>query len=238
MTRASLVACGCRRRIRGWGRVHRPRGALNPQACRGTSHVKVGVPKEMKPGERRVALVPDAVKKLEDEGFDVVVERGAGERGEPHRRRLRGGGRDARHRHRRLGRRRGAEGRRRPSPPSSAAQGSGPDRLPLAAHEPRPGEAARRGAASRASRWRRSRARPARSRWTRCPRRRSWPATGRRSPARRTLGKFFPMLITAAGTARPVARAGARRRRRRPAGDRDREAARAPSSRHTTCGPP
>ena len=48
-------------------------------ACRGTSHVKVGVPKELKPGERRVALVPEAVKKLKDKGFDVVVESGAGE---------------------------------------------------------------------------------------------------------------------------------------------------------------
>ena len=41
--------------------------------------MKVGVPKELKPGERRVALVPEAVKKLKDKGFDVVVERGAGE---------------------------------------------------------------------------------------------------------------------------------------------------------------
>jgi NAD(P) transhydrogenase subunit alpha len=41
--------------------------------------VKVGVPKELKPGERRVALVPEAVEKLRDRGFDVVVERGAGE---------------------------------------------------------------------------------------------------------------------------------------------------------------
>ena len=41
--------------------------------------MKVGVPKELKPGERRVALVPEAVKKLTDKGFDVVVERGAGE---------------------------------------------------------------------------------------------------------------------------------------------------------------
>jgi NAD(P) transhydrogenase subunit alpha len=41
--------------------------------------VKVGVPKEVKPGERRVALVPEAAKKLVDKGFEVVVERGAGE---------------------------------------------------------------------------------------------------------------------------------------------------------------
>ena len=35
-------------------------------------HVKVGVPKESKPGERRVALVPDSVKKLVDAGFEEV----------------------------------------------------------------------------------------------------------------------------------------------------------------------
>jgi NAD(P) transhydrogenase subunit alpha len=40
--------------------------------------VKVGVPKEVKAGERRVALVPDAAKKLVDKGFEVVMERGAG----------------------------------------------------------------------------------------------------------------------------------------------------------------
>jgi NAD(P) transhydrogenase subunit alpha len=40
--------------------------------------MKVGVPKELKAGERRVALVPDAVKKLVDAGFEVVVEREAG----------------------------------------------------------------------------------------------------------------------------------------------------------------
>jgi NAD(P) transhydrogenase subunit alpha len=38
--------------------------------------MRVGIPKETAPGERRVALVPEAVKRLE--GFDIVVERGAG----------------------------------------------------------------------------------------------------------------------------------------------------------------
>jgi NAD(P) transhydrogenase subunit alpha len=37
------------------------------------------VPKETAPGERRVALVPEIVKKLAAGGFEVVVERGAGE---------------------------------------------------------------------------------------------------------------------------------------------------------------
>jgi NAD(P) transhydrogenase subunit alpha len=37
------------------------------------------VPKETAPGERRVALVPEIVEKLAAGGFEVVVERGAGE---------------------------------------------------------------------------------------------------------------------------------------------------------------
>jgi H+-translocating NAD(P) transhydrogenase subunit alpha len=41
--------------------------------------VKVGVPKETAPGERRVALVPEIVSKLSASGIDVVVEPGAGE---------------------------------------------------------------------------------------------------------------------------------------------------------------
>ena len=40
--------------------------------------MKVAVPKESAPGERRVALVPEAVRRLGG-GFEVVVERGAGE---------------------------------------------------------------------------------------------------------------------------------------------------------------
>jgi H+-translocating NAD(P) transhydrogenase subunit alpha len=41
--------------------------------------VKVGVPRETAPGERRVALVPEIVAKLTAAGIDVVVEAGAGE---------------------------------------------------------------------------------------------------------------------------------------------------------------
>jgi H+-translocating NAD(P) transhydrogenase subunit alpha len=41
--------------------------------------VRVAVPKETAPSERRVALVPEIVRKLVADGFDVVVERGAGE---------------------------------------------------------------------------------------------------------------------------------------------------------------
>jgi NAD(P) transhydrogenase subunit alpha len=40
----------------------------------------VAVPSETRPGERRVALVPDAVRRLRDAGLDVVVQSGAGAR--------------------------------------------------------------------------------------------------------------------------------------------------------------
>ena len=41
--------------------------------------MRIAVPKETARGERRVALVPDAVKRLAASGFDVSIERGAGE---------------------------------------------------------------------------------------------------------------------------------------------------------------
>jgi NAD(P) transhydrogenase subunit alpha len=40
--------------------------------------VRIGVPKETAPGERRVALVPDVVRKLAAQGHEVVLEPGAG----------------------------------------------------------------------------------------------------------------------------------------------------------------
>ncbi|MEA2221089.1 MAG: H+-translocating transhydrogenase subunit alpha [Solirubrobacteraceae bacterium] len=40
--------------------------------------MKVGVPKETADGERRVALVPEVIKKMAAKGFEVVVEPGAG----------------------------------------------------------------------------------------------------------------------------------------------------------------
>jgi H+-translocating NAD(P) transhydrogenase subunit alpha len=41
--------------------------------------MKVGVPKETRNGESRVALVPEIIRKLAAKGFDVAVEPGAGE---------------------------------------------------------------------------------------------------------------------------------------------------------------
>jgi NAD(P) transhydrogenase subunit alpha len=40
--------------------------------------VRIGVPRETQPGERRVALVPDVIGRLREAGFDILVERGAG----------------------------------------------------------------------------------------------------------------------------------------------------------------
>jgi NAD(P) transhydrogenase subunit alpha len=40
--------------------------------------MRVGVPKETTPGERRVALVPDVVRRLGTKGVEVVIESGAG----------------------------------------------------------------------------------------------------------------------------------------------------------------
>ena len=41
--------------------------------------MKVGVPKEVRNNERRVALVPDSVSKLTTAGVEVIVQAGAGE---------------------------------------------------------------------------------------------------------------------------------------------------------------
>ncbi|HWE32935.1 MAG TPA: Re/Si-specific NAD(P)(+) transhydrogenase subunit alpha [Solirubrobacteraceae bacterium] len=41
--------------------------------------MQIGVPKETAEGERRVALVPEAVKKLTGQGHELLVQRGAGE---------------------------------------------------------------------------------------------------------------------------------------------------------------
>ncbi|HVS85938.1 MAG TPA: hypothetical protein VHD91_09930, partial [Gaiellaceae bacterium] len=40
--------------------------------------MRVGVPRETTPGERRVALVPETAGKLAAAGFEIVVEPGAG----------------------------------------------------------------------------------------------------------------------------------------------------------------
>ena len=180
--------------------------------------MRVGVPKETAAGERRVALSPDVVRRL-GKDHEVVVEAGAGEAaGAPDAQFTDAGAT--------IGDPWGADVVAKVAAPDrgrdgQARQGLGADRLPRPAHQ-RP-RASRRSPppARRASRWRRSRASAARSRWT-------------RSPARRPSPGYKAVLIAAAGAgpllpdaddrrghdpARPGARA--RRRRGRPAGDRD-----------------
>ncbi|EQD57400.1 NAD(P)(+) transhydrogenase (AB-specific), partial [mine drainage metagenome] len=40
--------------------------------------IRISVPKETTPGERRVALVPEVVKKLTQSGWEIRIEPGAG----------------------------------------------------------------------------------------------------------------------------------------------------------------
>ena len=53
-------------------------GADPSMRTAGDIAMRVGVAKETAPGERRVALVPDAVEKLRAAELSVLVERGAG----------------------------------------------------------------------------------------------------------------------------------------------------------------
>ncbi|MDQ3236925.1 MAG: NAD(P)(+) transhydrogenase (Re/Si-specific) subunit alpha, partial [Actinomycetota bacterium] len=40
--------------------------------------MKIGVPREVTEGERRVGLVPETIARLVKDGFEVLVETGAG----------------------------------------------------------------------------------------------------------------------------------------------------------------
>ena len=44
----------------------------------GAARLTLAVPKETAPNERRVALIPDAVKKYASSGHTVLIESGAG----------------------------------------------------------------------------------------------------------------------------------------------------------------
>ena len=46
---------------------------------RGNTRMKLAIPKERRPSERRVAATPDTVKRLKTLGLDIVVEAGAGD---------------------------------------------------------------------------------------------------------------------------------------------------------------
>ena len=40
--------------------------------------MKIGVPREITPGEKRVAITPEVASKLAKSGFEVAIETGAG----------------------------------------------------------------------------------------------------------------------------------------------------------------
>ena len=198
--------------------------------------MRVGVPKETASGEQRVALVPDAVARLE--GFTVVVERGAGRGGRFPGCGLRRGGRRARRR--RLDRsRRGRQGGRRRARARSARLQlrPGPRRLPAAADRDRANRRAARGgvlafAMESIPRTTRAQAMDALSSQATVAGYKAVLIGADRLP------RFLPMLTTAAGTIPPARVARARRRRRRAAGDRDGPPARRASSRASTSAPP
>src|SRR6201747_2319891 len=69
-------------RIRRSPKKGEPRTASRERKKRGMEtgrRMKAAVVKETSPGERRVALVPDAIAKLQPAGIDVLVESGAGD---------------------------------------------------------------------------------------------------------------------------------------------------------------
>src|SRR5579871_1927705 len=59
--------------------LQQSRTPVGGPARKGRSGVIVGVPKEIYPGERRVALVPVVIPNLNKAGLEVIVESGAGE---------------------------------------------------------------------------------------------------------------------------------------------------------------
>ena len=59
----------------GWNRRPRKHYIASDAIIR---HVKVGVVREVAEGERRVGLVPETVGRLVKDGFEVIIETGAG----------------------------------------------------------------------------------------------------------------------------------------------------------------
>ena len=57
--------------------VHPPAGVAGGRGEE--TGMRIAVPKETRPGERRVALAPDSCKKLVQAGYEIAIEAGAGE---------------------------------------------------------------------------------------------------------------------------------------------------------------
>ena len=191
--------------------------------------MRIAVPRETTPGERRVALVPENVTRLVKQQHEVAVERGAGAAAgfldaayEAAGAAVADGRRGAR-RARRWSR---ACSARRTRRRSCVPEGALLVALLAPAPERTAPRAARARDACRRSRWSGCRASRARSRWTCSRRRHASPATRRCCIGAAALPKFLPMLTTAAGNARAGEGVRHRRRRRRAAGHRHRAPAR------------
>ena len=162
--------------------------------------MKIAVARETREGETRVAMVPELVGKLTDLGYEVLVEPDAGARAEYDDELYAEAGATV-------------TDDLLPEadvvlsvnplpqlPRAAAARRRRDDLLPPGQLLPRPRHRPARprhhrvrdGAGARASR--------APSRWTRCPRRRSSPATAAPIVAAGLLRRFFPLNMTAAGT--------------------------------------
>ena len=142
----------------------------------------LAVTKERRAGETRVAVTPDAAKKLIALGLEVVVETGAGRAASIARRRLRGGRREV-----------AADAAETLAGADILLKVRGPTDEEIAALKPgaivvgllNPFQdretlrGAGRGTAPRPSPWSSCRASPAPRRWTRSPARPTSPATGR-----------------------------------------------------------
>ena len=164
--------------------------------------MKIAVPKEITPGERRVALIPDAVAGLVKSGFEVLIERGAGEGAFFTDAAYETAGARVVDADALYGEADVVLKVQKPTleEVDRLREGTVLVALPAGPREPGPRAAPRRAADHRASAWRACRASAARRRWTRCPRRRTSPATRPCCSPPSRCPKFFPMLMTAAGT--------------------------------------
>ena len=165
--------------------------------------MKVGVPKETAAGERRVALVPEVIKKMAAKGFEFVVEPGAGADAMLADSKYEDAGatisEDVW----------SADVVAKVAAPSDEEIAKLGDSTVLVGFLGPLTNTARHQRRSRAparppSRWRRSRGSPALRRWTRCPRSPTSPATSPCCSPPSTSGRFFPMMMTAAGTVPPA----------------------------------
>src|ERR1700689_4194486 len=78
--RVGPLMIGPRRRLAGLacGAFDRPKRRSRARSDTFSHFMRIGVPRETAVGEHRVALVPEAGRKLKAKGLDVLVQSGAG----------------------------------------------------------------------------------------------------------------------------------------------------------------